>query len=275
MALSAQQVEQYHRDGYVCPVPVMPASEALALRRQLEAVEARQGGKLEPAQRSRAFLLFKWLDDLIRDPRVLDPVEQLIGPDILCWSTIFWIKDAGSKSFVGWHQDNTYWGLSSRNVITAWFAISDASVDAGCMRVMPGTHRGETLRHEDTYHQDNMLTRGQVIPGLDESRAATMPLRAGEMSLHNYCLAHGSGPNVSPDRRVGVSMHFMPPATKQVVGAWDCAALVREEDRFGNFALTPKPERDFDPEAVAFHAQAAKAMRDVLYAGAEKKLQRL
>ena len=275
MALSAQQVEQYHRDGYVCPVPVMPASEALALRRQLEAVEARQGGKLEPAQRSRAFLLFKWLDDLIRDPRVLDPVEQLIGPDILCWSTIFWIKDAGSKSFVGWHQDNTYWGLSSRNVVTAWFAISAASVDAGCMKVMPGTHRGETLRHEDTYHQDNMLTRGQVIPGLDESRAASMPLRAGEMSLHNYCLAHGSGPNVSADRRIGVSMHFMPPATEQVVGAWDCAALVRGEDRFGNFALAPKPERDFDPEAVAFHAQAAKAMRDVLYAGAEKKLGRL
>ena len=275
MTLSAQQVEQYHRDGYVCPVPVMSASEAVGLRRQLEAVEARQGGKLEAAQRSRAFLLFKWLDDLIRDPRVLDPVEQLIGPDILCWSTIFWIKDSGSKSFVGWHQDNTYWGLSSRNVITAWFAISDASVDAGCMKVMPGTHQGETLRHEDTYHQDNMLTRGQVIPGLDESRAVFMPLKAGEMSLHNYCLAHGSGPNVSPDRRIGVSMHFMPPGTKQVVGAWDCAALVRGEDRFGNFALAPKPVKDFDPEAVAFHAQAAKAMRDVLYAGAEKKLGRL
>ena len=275
MALSKLEVEQYHRDGYVCPVPVMSASEAAGLRRQLEAVEARQGGKLEAAQRSRAFLLFKWLDDLIRDPRVLDPVEQLIGPDILCWSTIFWIKDSGSKSFVGWHQDNTYWGLSSRNVITAWFAISDASIDAGCMKVMPGTHQGETLRHEDTYHQDNMLTRGQVIPGLDESRAAFMPLKAGEMSLHNYCLAHGSGPNISPDRRIGVSMHFMPPGTQQVVGAWDCAALVRGEDRFGNFALAPKPVKDFDPAAVAFHAQAAKAMRDVLYAGAEKKLGRL
>ncbi|HUF80257.1 MAG TPA: phytanoyl-CoA dioxygenase family protein [Burkholderiales bacterium] len=275
MPLTASEVEQYHRDGYVCPVPVMSASEATGLRRQLEAVEARQGGKLEAAQRSRAFLLFKWLDDLIRDPRVLDPVEQLIGPDILCWSTIFWIKDSGSKSFVGWHQDNTYWGLSSRNVVTAWFAISDASVDAGCMKVMPGTHQGETLRHEDTYHQDNMLTRGQVIPGLDESRAAFMPLKTGEMSLHNYCLAHGSGPNVSADRRIGVSMHFMPPATKQVVGSWDCAALVRGEDRFGNFALAPKPVGDFDPEAVKFHAQAAKAMREVLYAGAEKKLGRL
>lgn len=93
--------------------------------------------------------------------------------------------------------------------------------------------------------------------------------------MHNYCLAHGSGPNVSSDRRIGVSMHFMPPGTKQVVGSWDCAALVRGEDRFGNFALAPKPVKDFDPEAVAFHAQAAKAMREVLYAGAEKKLQRL
>ena len=140
MSLSAEQVAQYRRDGYVCPVPVMPAAEALGLRKQLESYEATQGGQLQAAQRSRAFLLFKWLDVLIRDPRVLDPIEQLIGPDILCWSSIFWIKDAGSKSFVSWHQDNTYWGLSSRNVATAWFAISDASLEAGCMKVLPGSH---------------------------------------------------------------------------------------------------------------------------------------
>jgi hypothetical protein len=275
MALSAQQVEQYRRDGYVCPVPVMSAAEASGLRRQLESFEATQGGKLEAGQRSRSYLLFKWLGDLIRDPRVLDPVEQLIGPDILCWSTIFWIKDAGSKSFVSWHQDNTYWGLSSRNVVTAWFAISPASLEAGCMKVMPGTHLGDALAHEDTYDENNMLTRGQSIRGLDEARAVYMPLGAGEMSLHNYCAAHGSGPNLSPDRRIGVSMHFMPPATKQVVGSWDCAALVRGEDRYGNFERAPVPARDFDPEAVAFHAKAAKAMRDVLYAGAQRKLGRL
>lgn len=275
MPLNAQQIDQYRRDGYLSPVPVMPAAEAAGLRRKLEAFEATQGGKLEAGQRSRAFLLFKWLDDLIRDARVLDPVEQLIGPDILCWSTIFWIKDAGSKSFVSWHQDNTYWGLSSRNVVTAWFAISEASVEAGCMKVMPGTHRRQTLAHEDTYDADNMLTRGQAIRGLDEVGAARMPLRAGEMSLHNYCLAHGSGPNLSRDRRIGVSMHFMPPDTKQVVGAWDCAALVRGSDRYGHFVHAPVPARDFDPEAVAFHARAAGAMREVLYAGAERKLQRL
>jgi len=275
MPLTAQQVAQYHRDGYVCPVPVMPAAEAAGLRRRLEAFEATQGGRLEPVQRSRAHLLFKWLDDLIRDPRVVDPIEQLIGPDILCWSTIFWIKDAGSKSFVSWHQDNTYWGLSSRNVVTAWFAISAASLEAGCMKVMPGTHSADPLPHEDTYDADNMLTRGQSIHGLDEARAAFMPLQAGEMSLHNYCLAHGSGPNLSADRRIGVSMHFMPPQTRQVVGSWDCAALVRGADRYGHFAPTPVPACDLDPEAVAFHARASGAMRDVLYAGASRKLQKL
>jgi hypothetical protein len=274
MALTAEQVGQYRRDGYVCPVPVMPAAEAAGLRRQLEAFEATQAGKLEAVQRSRAHLLFKWLDDLIRDPRVVDPVEQLIGPDILCWSTIFWVKDAGAKSFVSWHQDNTYWGLSSRNVVTAWFAISPASIEAGCMKVMPGTHLGDPLAHEDTYDENNMLTRGQSIRGLDESRAVYMPLGAGEMSLHNYCAAHGSGPNLSPDRRIGVSMHYMPPQTRQG-GSWDCAALVRGEDRYGHFAPTLIPARDFDPQAVAFHARASKAMRDVLYAGAGRKLQLL
>lgn len=273
--LSAAQIEQYHEQGYVAPVPVMSAQEALAIRRELERFEATQGGQLRPAQRSRAYLLFGWLDRLIHDPRVLDVVEQLVGPDILCWSSIFWIKEAGSKSFVDWHQDNTYWGLSSRNVLTAWFAISDASEQAGCMSVIPKTHLGQTLEHEDTYHQDNMLTRGQRIKDLDRSKAVAMPLRAGEMSLHNYCLAHGSGPNLSADRRIGVSLHFMPPQTRQVVGSWDCATLVRGVDAHRHFTPAPRPRFDLDPEAVAFHEKASLAMRDVLYAGAKQNLARL
>ena len=273
--LSAAQIEQFQRDGYCSPVAVLPPAEAAGLRAQLEAFEATQGGRLEPPQRSRSHLLFKWLDDLIRDPRVLDPVQALVGPDILCWNTIFWIKDAGSKSFVSWHQDNTYWGLSSRNVVTAWLALSPASLESGCMKVMPGTHAGEPLAHEDTFDADNMLTRGQSIRGLDEARAAAMPLAPGQMSLHNYCLAHGSGPNLSDDRRIGVSMHFMPPQTRQVVGGWDCAALVRGIDRYGHFARTPVPARDFDPDAIEFHARASAALREVLYTGAAQRQQRL
>ena len=197
-ALSEGAVEQFRRDGYYHPFPILSANEVHDLRARLEAVEAAEGGKLKPAQRNKSHLLFKWLDDLIRDPRVLDPIEDLIGPNILCWNTIFWIKEAGSPTFVSWHQDKRYWGLDSNDVVTAWLALSPATIKSGCMRVMPGTHIGEILSHEDRYHEDNMLTRGQEIAaGIDEAKAVAMPLATGEMSFHNYRLAHASGPNVS------------------------------------------------------------------------------
>ena len=274
--LTEQQIEQFHRDGYVYPVPVMKADEAHDLRRQLEEVEARQGGRLDPTQRSKSHLLFKWVDDLIRDPRILNPVEQLIGPDILCWNTIFWIKEAASRTFVSWHQDTRYWGLSSDAVVSAWLALSPASVESGCMRVLPGTHVGEVLPHEDRYHDDNMLTRGQEISGgVDEEHAVYMPLQVGEMSLHSYRLAHASGPNDSRDRRIGVSMHFMPPETKQIIGEWDSAARVRGVDSYGNFERTPVPARDFDEVAVAFHRKASEAIRQILYVDAARNTQKL
>ena len=179
-------------------------------------------------------MLFKWLNDLTRDARILEPISQLIGSDILLWNTLFWIKEAGAKNFVSWHQDTKYWGLSSKEVVTAWIALSPASINAGCMRVMPGTHKGNVLSHKDCFHDNNMLTRGQEITSdLDESSAVFMPLEVGQMSIHNYRLAHASGPNKINDRRIGVSMHFMPTETRQVVGSWDCAMLVQENDAFG------------------------------------------
>ena len=276
VTLTAEQIEQYETDGYLTPIRMLPEAETVALRAKLEAFEAKQGGKLEPIQRSKSHLLFKWLDDLIRDPRVLDPIAQLIGPNIFCWNTLFWIKEAHSRSFVSWHQDTRYWGLSSDKVLSAWLAFSQASQESGCMKVMTGTHRGKVLHHDDRYHEDNMLTRGQEITeGVIEKEAVYMPLEAGQMSIHNYRIAHASGPNNSDDRRIGVSMHFMPPDTKQIVGNWDSAALVRGQDRFKNFEQTPVPTKDFDPDAVQFHEKAAQALREVLYADAENNTAKL
>jgi len=276
MPLSAEQIEQFHSDGYVCPIDMLAQEEVAALRGKLETVEASQGGALKPEQRNKGHLLFKWLDDMIRDTRVLDPVEQLIGPDILCWNTLFWIKEAGSGSFVSWHQDTRYWGLSSDKVVTAWLALSPARVENGCMRVMPGTHRGDVLAHEDRYHADNMLTRGQEIStDLDEDAAVHMPLSPGQFSIHNYRLAHASGPNSGDDRRIGVSMHFMPPDTQQIVGDWDSAALVRGSDPYGHFEPTPVPAHDFDETAVAFHARASELVRKVLYSDAAENTAKL
>jgi ectoine hydroxylase-related dioxygenase (phytanoyl-CoA dioxygenase family) len=87
----------------------------------------------------------------------------VIGPDILCWSTTFFTKEARSPSFVSWHQDATYWGLSTDDVITAWVAFADAPVESGAMKFWPGSHLKKQIEHRDTFDQNNLLTRGQEI----------------------------------------------------------------------------------------------------------------
>ena len=269
--LTEDAIEQYHREGYFFPVRILDNEGVATNRRRLEDFETRQGKPVEGAQRSKSHLLFKWVDDLMRDSTLLDAVEDLIGPDILCWNTIFWIKEAGSQSYVSWHQDLRYWGLDTNDLVSVWLALSPATLESGCMHVLPGSHKGDLLPHNDEYQQDNLLTRGQEIAvKVDESKTVAMPLKPGEISLHNVRLAHASGPNRSTDRRIGISLHYMPTHTKQTVGEWDTAALVRGEDRFGHFTVTPRPAKDLDPSAVLFHEKATDATRKILYKDAQE-----
>ncbi|MEE3257909.1 MAG: phytanoyl-CoA dioxygenase family protein [Candidatus Latescibacterota bacterium] len=269
--LPDRAIEQYHRDGYYFPLKVLDDQEITTSRNQLEAFETAQGKSLQGAQRNKSHLLFKWVDDLMRHDKILDAVEALTGPDLLCWNTLFWIKEPQSESFVTWHQDLRYWGLDTDDLVSVWLALSPATLASGCMHVLPGSHQGELLPHKDEYAEGNLLTRGQEIAvEVDEALTVAMPLAPGELSLHNGRLAHASSPNQSADRRIGLSLHYMPPRTKQVVGEWDSAALVRGEDRFGHFNHAPQPTKNFDPVAVEFHQQATDAVREILFTDAEK-----
>ena len=251
--LSEDAITQYREDGYFFPLRVLEEAQVNVCRKNLESFEASQGEPIGGAKRNKSHLLFKWIDDLMREATILDAIEDLIGPDILCWNSLFWVKEAQSESFVSWHQDLRYWGLDTDELVTFWLALSPATHESGCMSVLPGSHRGELMPHEDEYRDNNMLTRGQEISvEVDESKTVAMPLQPGEASLHNGRLAHASAPNRSADRRIGLSFHYMPTRTKQVVGEWDSAALIRGEDRFGHFAPTPRPSRDLEPEAVQF-----------------------
>ena len=108
----------------------------------------------------------------------------MIGPDILCWGTSFFIKEPRNPAFVSWHQDSTYWGLDPADVVTAWVALSDSTTENGAMRVIPGTHTMAQVPHRDTFRSDNLLSRGQeVMVDVDPAQADTLTLRAGEMSL--------------------------------------------------------------------------------------------
>ena len=269
--LNENAIAQYNREGYYFPVRILDDEQVAANRARLEKFEATQGSPIEGAQRSKSHLLFTWVDGLMRYEKILDAVEDLIGPDILCWNTFFWIKEPLSETFVSWHQDLRYWGLDTDNLVSVWLALSPATLETGCMRVLPGSHKGDLLPHTDEYKQHNLLTRGQEIAvEVDEAKAVAMPLQPGEISIHNVRLAHASGPNRSKGRRIGLSMHYMPTRTKQTIGEWDSAALVRGTDRFGHFKEPPRPTKDMDPAAVQFHEKATNAVREILFSDAEK-----
>ena len=271
--LSEAQVAHYRRDGFYFPVPVFSPEEVTALRQQLETFEAGQGHVLQGVQRLKTNLLLPWVDHLIRDPRILDPVADLIGPNILCWSLQFWTKEPKTADYVSWHQDHQYWGLDSAEIVTAWVALSPATIESGCMRMQPGSHLVQ-LPHRDLFEKTNMLSRGQTITeGIDEAGAVPIVLKPGEMSLHNVRIAHASAPNRSEDRRIGISIRYMPPQTRQQLAEWDSAALVRGEDQYRHFVHEPSPEREFDPACVAFHQKTIANLMSFLYkdAAGEKK----
>ena len=191
--LSESQIEHFRRDGCVFPIRVMPEAEALAIRSRLEDYEAKSGGPLAGDLRHKTHLLFPWLADLVRNARIVDAIEDLYGPNLLCWTTNFFIKEASNPAFVSWHQDSTYWGLSRPDVVTAWVALTPSNRSNGAMTFIPGTHLSDQLEHRDTFAKNNLLTRGQeVAVEVDESQAVTIELQPGEISLHHVRLVHGS-----------------------------------------------------------------------------------
>ncbi|MBV9858973.1 MAG: phytanoyl-CoA dioxygenase family protein [Alphaproteobacteria bacterium] len=266
-SLSAQDVERYRSAGYHFPVDLLSRSEAAELRGRLEEFERRNGGPIQGAMRHKPHLLFTWLNDLVRHPVVLDAVEDILGPDLLCWASSFFIKEASDPSFVSWHQDATYWGLDRPDVMTVWIALTPANRINGCMKFKPGSHL-QQLAHKDTFDKNNLLTRGQEIAvTVDEADAVYVELEPGQGSLHHVLLAHGSAPNLSGDRRIGYAIRYIPTYVRQIAGERDSATLVRGVDRYGYFDHEPAPASDLAEDALALHAAITERSVKVLYRG--------
>jgi chlorinating enzyme len=269
--LTQPQIDQFWRDGCVFPVRVMSEGDAAQIRDRLEAFEAGSGGPLKGDLRHKSHLLFSWLGDLVRNTHIVDAIEDLHGPNLLCWTTNFFIKEAHNPAFVSWHQDSTYWGLDKPDVVTAWIALTPSNKANGAMGFIPGTHTRDQIPHRDTFAQNNLLTRGQeVAVEVDETQAVTIELQPGEMSLHHVRLVHGSPPNPSSDRRIGFAIRYIPTTVAQIAGK-DSATLVRGNDEFHHFDLEPRPTTDMDPAFVALHRQITERNAQILYRGTAVK----
>lgn len=265
--LSEEDVARYHERGYHAPISVLSTPDVDALCARYRACAATITGR----NNQKPHLLFPWLAELVRDARIVDPIEKVLGPDLLCWSSQFFAKPAGDPGYVSWHQDGTYWGLSSPEVVTAWLAFTPSTPASGCMRVIPGTQR-EIVPHTDTFAPDNLLSRGQEIAvDIDPGRAVDIVLEPGQMSLHHVLIFHGSEPNRSRLPRIGFAIRYVPTRVRKVAGLRESATLVRGTDRFGHFDLEPVPSADLHPDAVAYHGRIIDQQLRNLYDGAQQR----
>ncbi len=268
--LSADAVQFYRENGYYFPIRAFTVEQAAEFRRRVEAFEASNPDDKTKAFGANTHLLFPWLYDLVHEPAVLDAVEGVIGPDILCWTAGFFNKRAHDSAYVTWHQDSTYWGLEPIDIVTAWVAFTPSNRGNGCMNVVPGSHVRGQMDHADTFASDNLLSRGQVIAiDVDEFCAVAFELEPGEMSLHHVRIVHGSEANTSDDRRIGLAIRYIPTRVRQI-GPRTMATLVRGVDDYHNFDLVDRPAADFDGPALARHAESLRRLEPILFAGAER-----
>ncbi|MEM6661770.1 MAG: phytanoyl-CoA dioxygenase family protein [Pseudomonadota bacterium] len=259
--------DQYHRDGYIFPIRAFSAEQAAAYRARLEEAEAKVADHPDPGAffREYANIGLDFVGEIVKDPAVTDYVAAILGEDLLILGCSFFIKEPNTPAYVSWHQDLHYWGLEADDEITAWVALSDVTRASGCMRFVPGSHR-EIVAHQDTYHEDNLLTRGQEIAvEVDDGEAVDVELRPGEMSIHHGRLFHASDPNTTGDRRIGLAIRYIPTRMTQIGGADMCVTLVRGEDRYGNFTLADSGTGLLTAEDIARHADIRERRRKVLY----------
>tara|TARA_B100000809_G_scaffold105792_1_gene104339 strand:- start:1711 stop:2505 length:795 start_codon:yes stop_codon:yes gene_type:complete len=247
----------YDDQGFLTGVPIIHPSEALAHRSILEAVEAERGPM---HYQFKAHIAMQSTYQLAILPKILNIVEQLIGPDILLYSAAYIVKEANTKSHVSWHQDLTYWGLDSDAQVSVWLALSDASEASGCMHMIPGSHKHGQQKHHNTQDNNNVLLSGQTINDINPNQSIAAILKAGQASFHHGWTIHCSQPNLTNDRRIGLNIQYISPTVKQLKQQRDSAMLVRGVDRYGHFQTDQPAQSNFDIKAW----QKQKALNDKL-----------
>ena len=270
--LTKLQIEQYHDEGFISPIRVISEQEALSIKDELEQVEKEFPEEINSESRNNLHLSFAFLDALAHNKIIVDAIEDLIGPDISLWASVMFIKEPSSKQYVSWHQDATYMGLDSLDFPTPWIALSPSNIETGCMTMIAGSHKTKIQNHEDTFAENNILTRGQVIQDVDESKAVDLILQPGEMSIHHGAVIHGSQPNNSNQRRIGFSLQsYMPNNVKQIVGRnlWTHVRGQKRQDDDG--MLLDRPRFNMDPNTVAQRKIANENLSEILYKGAKEK----
>jgi non-heme Fe2+,alpha-ketoglutarate-dependent halogenase len=265
-ALTPKQVASYHHNGFLFPIPALTQEEIAICLSGLHQLEVELGSPVADADvkwRSHAYAHSVWFNNLIRHPNILDAIEDVIGPNILVWTSTFFIKEPHSPTFAAWHQDGTYFGLTPHEQVCAGVALTDASREAGCMEHLSSQSAPRQLHHAPLGLANSINRAGQTImEKFDESNPVAMALPAGSFSLHHEFAVHRSAPNNASHRRIGIGLNYIPTHVRVEGPVRCCAMLVRGEDTYGHFDLIEPPTAERDAAALAAHQLVSDRYRE-------------
>lgn len=240
--LTPEQVQRFEDEGYLNGIPIHSGDELTQVKESFNELEQAEGRKnCEIGLQARHLdVPFVW--ELATNPKILDCMVDLMGPDVMLMSTHFFCKYPEFKqSWVAWHQDITYWGLEPAYALTAWYAVDDSDVKNGCMRGLPGSHADGIVEHGKSATPGNLLSINQEakVGDVDDSTIFDFELKAGEISIHHGHLLHYSSPNNSDRRRCGLTLRYIRPESRparanSIKKPWP-AVMVRGEDRYNHY----------------------------------------
>jgi hypothetical protein len=248
--LTHEQLTEYEELGFLHSIPILSPAEVAHFCAQIEETCGALGGHV--TRLDGPHLFFRWAWELSTHPRVLDCMEQLIGPNVLLKSTRLFYKFGNSDSFVGWHQDGITEALKDAYVPAIWLGLTPATAENGCLRVVPRSHRLGLIAHADRPNANNLTTQGATAQ-IDIETPQDVVMQAGEMSLHHPLMLHASNPNRSAESRIGFSATYSTPA---LTASRTAVAWVRGDGPCDRFRIVSEPAVRSTAEAVAAYRKA-------------------
>jgi len=240
--LSREQIESYNANGFIRPVEIYAADEMLAIRqyfdRLLEQAIAAGGNSYSI---STAHMKYGGVYDILTNSRIIDCVADLLGDDVVAWGSHFFCKMPGDGRAVAWHQDASYWPLTPSHAVTVWLAIDDADLDNGCMKFISGSHHsGHLTYRKSSPEEHNVLD--QTVPNAESYGAVVVDdLKAGQASIHNDLLLHGSDANMSTRRRCGLTLRYAAGHVRAGMNWNEKGVVVCGSDPSGHWANPSRP----------------------------------
>ncbi len=248
--LTKDQVRQYNEKGFIFPLDVFSPDEIAVHREyfnQLMDKALKAGWNSYSINCWQTFC--PGLYDLTMEPRILDYVQDLLGPDLICWATHYFCKMPGEDRQVSFHQDASYWPLTPSKVVTVWLAIDDADAENGAMQLIPRSHLSGQIAFEKSAQEErNVLSQTVLSPERYGDPPVAVELKAGQVSLHSDLLLHGSDPNRSNRRRCGLTLRYLSPDVR-AYRDWNRMGIIcRGADPGGHWFHNPRPTEDRIPE---------------------------